>query len=83
MVHLDLVNFSIEDITKTLTTHLSNKACKKKKVVKVGTSCGSFRTSQFCHKRHNTNIDHLFIQQNLQEKKVVKSIINCGLSITS
>jgi hypothetical protein len=42
MIHLKLVDFSIEDMTKTPTTHLSNKACKEKKVIKNGTSCGSF-----------------------------------------
>jgi hypothetical protein len=40
MVHLELVNFSIEDMNKTPTTHLSNKACKKKNGKKC-TSCGS------------------------------------------
>jgi hypothetical protein len=33
--------------------------------------------------KDNTNIDHLFIQQKLEEKKVVKNVINCRLSITS
>jgi hypothetical protein len=37
--------------------------------------------ANFVIKDTTINIDHLFIQQKLQEKKVVKSVINCGWSI--